>query len=149
MTADLPPLQDADQLGRGIFGSRVRDHARRGSIRPTVFLEKEEVESLSVDRLDHAPDEEMAEIGERIARLRGPNRKFYGWATVTVIVASQNGRTVRATPKLDNVYHADIDLNIPPTAERRDNQKHHALSLASAASWRERPQQEPGGSRPS
>lgn len=147
MTADLPPLQDADQLGRGIFESKVRDQARRGRIRHTVFLEKEEVESLSVDRLDHAPDEEMAEIGNRNARLRGPNRSFYGWASLTVIVASQNGRTVRATPKLDNIYHADIDLKVPQSIERRDVQKEHANSLASAAIWRERPQQETGGSR--
>lgn len=148
MTADLPPLQDTDPLGRGVFRSRDRDRARRGIIPHTVFLEKEEVESLSVDRLDHAPDEKMAEIGDRNAGLRGPNRSFYGWATVTVIVASQNGRAVRATPKLDNIYHADKDLNVPQSIERRDLQKEHANSLASAANWRERPQQDPGEARP-
>ena len=140
VTADLPTLQEADQLGRGIFAKKERNRARQGIIPHTVFLEKEEVESLSVDRLDHAPDEELAEIGDRNASLRGPNRSFYGWATVTVAVAWQDGRTVRATPRLDNFYHADIDLNIQPITERRDTQNHHALSLASAASLRERPQ---------
>ncbi|MCI0561038.1 MAG: hypothetical protein MN733_21335, partial [Nitrososphaera sp.] len=116
----LPALRDEDLLGRGIFSERQAKRADRGKIVHNVFLEKEEVDSLSVDRLDHAPDRIMAEIGERIARRRGAGRGFYGWATLSVANASADGRSVRATPQLDNIYHADIDLNVPLGPERRD-----------------------------
>lgn len=139
MAEVLPPLQDEDPLGRGVYSTGHARRAKNSKIPHNVFLEREEVESLSVDRLDHAPDHVMAEIGDRIAEGRGPGRKFYGWATVTVAKASEDGRTVRATPQLDNTYHADIDLNIPPTVERRDTQIQHANTLAAAADWRERP----------
>lgn len=139
MALDLPPIEDSDSLGRAVFSSGDAKDARKGKIRHKIFLENEEVDCLSVDRLAHAPDEEMAEIGDRNARRRGPTRSFYGWATVTVADASEDGRSVRATPWLDNPYHADIDLNIPASVERRDIQNAHANSLAIAAEWRERP----------
>lgn len=135
---DLPPLQDEDPLGREVLSSRDARRGRNGTISHKIFLGEEEQDSLSVDRLEHAPDHVMAEIGDRNAQRRGPDRKFYGWATVTVEIASQEGRSVRATPLLDNPYHSDIDLNIPPTTERRDMQKQHALSLANSAEWCER-----------
>ena len=132
-------MQDDDPLGRGVYSSGQAKRARNGKILPHVFLEDEVVECLSVDRLDYAPDEAMAEIGDRIAQGRGSQRSFYGWATVTVAKASEDGRTVRATPQLDNAYHADIDLNIAPNVERRDEQIQHANTLAAAADWREKP----------
>lgn len=137
-SVELPLLKPSDNLGRGVFSSRHVRRAVKGKIVHRVFLEKSErVESLSVDRLDHAFDETMAEIGDQTAFLR--ERTFYGWAVVTVEDASRDGRTVRETPKLENPYHADIDLNLPDSTERRDIQKQHALALASYAHWRERP----------
>lgn len=139
MAEALLPFQDEDPLGRGVLSSSQARRARKSKIVHNIFLEHEEVEFLSVDRLDHATDHVMAEIGDRVAQGRGSGRKFYGWATVTVAKASEDGRTIRATPQLDNIYHADIDLNIPPTGERRDAQIQHANTLAAAAEWRERP----------
>ena len=135
----LPPLRDEDLLGRGVFSSRQAQRARRRKILHNVFLEIEEIDYLSVDRLDHVADQVMAEIGDRIAQGRGSGRSFYGWATVNVTKASEDGRSVLATPQLDNIYHADIDLNVPPSFERRDRQIQHANTLAAAAEWREKP----------
>lgn len=138
--ADLPPLADSDNLGRGVYSSREAKRARKDLIMHTIFLEQESAESLSVDRLDIVSDEEMVKIGDQNAQLRGADRRFYGWATVTVILASQDGRTVRATPRFENRYHADIDLNVPEGAERRERQEAHANALAANAEWRSRPE---------
>jgi hypothetical protein len=122
-----------------VFSSGQARRARNGKVIPNVFLESEEADALSVDRLDHASDYVMAEIGDRVARLRGSGRTFYGWATVTVLRASQNKRSVRADPLIDNQYHAEIDLNLDNDRERRDQQREHAVELASMARWRPRP----------
>ena len=135
---ELPPLEDSDNLGRGVYKSNEAKRARNNVIMHTIFLEREDANSLSVDRLDIALDEEMTAIGDRNANLRGPDRNFYGWATITVAVASEDGRAVRATPLLENRYHADIDLNVPDEAERRERQQQHANALAASAEWRNR-----------
>ena len=132
----LPPLEPADNLGRGVLSSRRARRAARGVINPHEFLEKIEADSLSVDRLDHASDKTMTAIADQAAAMRPEN--FYGWAVVTVEDASGDERTVRATPMLQNPYHADIDLNVSDSAERRDEQTKHAVALANHASWRKR-----------
>jgi hypothetical protein len=135
----LPGLRAEDPLGRGVFSSKQARRWRNGTGDHQTFLEAANVPSLSVDRLNHAPGITMAKIGDRIANGRGVNFSFYGWAVVTVKNASQMERTVRATPLLDNPYHADIDVNLPEGSERRDMQKQHAVNLARNADWRERP----------
>lgn len=90
-----------------------------------------------MDRLDHAPDERMAEIADRIAESR--TRNFYGWATVTVEIASRNGRAVRPDPQAENPYHANIHLSFSERLELQDQQIAHANELAANAHWRERP----------
>lgn len=137
--ADILPISDTDELGREVFSSREAKDARRDIILPKIFMGNEEDDSLSVDRLNHTSDEKMAQIGDRNSELRGPNRSFYGWATVTAEVASSDGRSVRETPQLENPYHADIDLNLATNVDRREQQNAHANALAAAASWRERP----------
>lgn len=139
MPASLPQLRNADALGRGVFSSNQARSAKKGIMQHSIFFEHEDAQSLSVDRLNHAPDQVMAEIGDRIARSRGPNRSFYGWAEVALEDASKNGRTVAATPLPDNPYHADIYLNVPASSERRDDLIDHANNLAAAAEWRKRP----------
>ena len=133
----LPKLRDPDVLGRGVFSRKNAKRARRGIINHHIFLEKLGVDSLSVDRLDHATDDEMAEIGDQRAHLR--KGIFCGWATVTVEQSSKGGRSVCPTEKSCNPYHADIYLNISPRMERRDSQKKHAVNLAALARWRPRP----------
>jgi len=95
------------------------------------------VNALSVDRLDLAPDIVLAQIGDKNAERR--NQTFYGWAVVSAEYAATNGRTVRAVALPDNPYHAEIQLNISQSSERRDVEKQHAVELAAAASWRGRP----------
>ncbi|HIF09727.1 MAG TPA: hypothetical protein EYQ81_07685 [Sneathiellales bacterium] len=133
----LPPLNTKDVLGRGIFSGRRAKRAANNNISHDLFLEAEGAFSLSVDRLDHESNETMAEIGDRTASLR--NKKFFGWATVTVTQASEGDRSVQETPKLDNIFHADIFLNIPAGSERRDQEKQQANELAAVAKWRQRP----------
>ncbi len=134
---ELPPLGPVDPLGRGVLSRRRSERAMRGKIDHDTFLEAYGVDSLSVDRLDHASDEVMAEIGDQTADQRG--KQFYGWAVVTVEKAGQKGRAVRETPRLDNPYHADIFLNLPDNSERRDLEKQHANALAACAVYRQRP----------
>ncbi len=102
-----------------------------------VFLESPKLESLSVDRHGLVPDSDMAAIAERAAVAR--RKTFFGWAVVSVRHASQMSRRVEPTPLLDIPFHADIYLNLPEGAERRDTAKQHTLHLAKGAKYRPRP----------
>ena len=135
-----PPAElDADEdLGRGVFSGRNRKRARRGIIDFDIFLESEQAESISVDRMDHAPIDELAVWSRERARNRGPSRQFYGWAVLKVRDAGKNGRTVKATPTPQNRCHADILLNLTGE-DRRRQQTEHAIRLAAHSRWREAP----------
>lgn len=136
--AELPPLIPSDLLGRGVFSEkRARKASTRGIIAHNEFLESKDRDNLSVDRLGFAPDLEMAEIADRNAA--GRKQTFFGWAVVTVQRASEMARRVRPMPLLDNRFHAEIVLNLPTDAERRDVAKQHALNLAMHAEYRPRP----------
>lgn len=133
----LRPIFPNDPLGREVFSERRARKAReRGVITHDIFLERGDIDYLSVDRLDLAPDIEMAEIGDRNAGARG--KRFFGWAEVSVEHASEMGRRVEPTPLLDNPYHADIFLNLPSGPERQDVARQHALNLAKHAAYRPR-----------
>ena len=58
-----PPAElDANEdLGRAVFSRQRRDRARKGNVDFDVFLEREQAESISVDRMDHATYDELAE----------------------------------------------------------------------------------------
>ena len=103
-----------------------------------VFLEREEAKSISVDWMDHAPIDELAAWSRERARKREPSRQFHGWAVLKVWHAEKDGRTVEATPTLQNRCHADIFLNVTGE-ERRRQQKDHAVTLADKSRWREAP----------
>ena len=136
---------DADEhLGRGVFKSTSRKRARRGNIDLDVFLESEQAESISVDRMDHAQMDELAAWSQERARNRGTNRRFYGWAVLRVRDAAANGRTVEATPAPRNRCHADIHLNVTGE-ERRRQQKDHATELADKSRWLEAPARSDAG----
>jgi hypothetical protein len=145
VTDGLPPLSDGERLGRGIFQSDLVKQALRlkaagkSGVPYQAFQERPSVERLSIDRLDHAPLATMVELGDRIARLRGPARSFYGWAVVTVAQAAESGRRVEATPILDNRYHANILLNLPDGEERLDAARAHAQDLALKSDYWPRP----------
>jgi len=135
----LPELRQDERLGRSIVASRAARKARtKGVIIRDVFLEAEGAPSLSVDRMDHATLSEMAVLGHKRAQKRTPPRQLHGWAVLAVREAASNARTVEATPEPDNVYHADIFLNILGD-EVRDQQKGHATELAARSRWLDLP----------
>ena len=136
-----PPELDANEdLGRAAFTRQSRNRALRGVINYRDFLENEQAESISVDRMNHAPIDELAAWSRERARNRGTDRRFYGWAVLKVRDANKDGRTVEATPTLQNRCHADIFLNITATGEeRKHQQEEHALKLAEHSWWREAP----------
>ena len=137
-----PPTElDANEdLGRAAFDRRSRNRALRGVINHRVFLASEQAASISVDRMDHAPIDELAAWSRERARSRGTDRRFYGWAVLKVRDAEEDGRNVAATPTPQNRCHADIFLNITATGEeRRRQQEEHALQLAEHSRWREAP----------
>ena len=127
-------IEHGENLGRGVFSSKHAKRAQRAKIPFHVFLEREGVVEISVDRLDHAPPAEAVAIAEINAAARGA--KFYGWAVILARQASADRREARA--KLHNPYHADIVLP-DSAAEDRDEQISHAQELADNSSWRERP----------
>lgn len=137
----VPPAKlDANEdLGRAVFSRRARDRARKvGRIHMDVFLEREQAESISVDRMNHATADELAEWSRERGRSREPPRQFHGWAVVKVQDAAANGRIVEATPTPQNKCHADIRLNVTGE-ERRRQQKDHAVELAHKSRWEEAP----------
>ena len=122
-----------EELGRGIFsGSAAR--RSRTAIPKNVFLERQGIIRISVDRLSLVPAIEAVQIAEKVADQR--NRNFYGWAIISAESASLNGRHVEASPLTHNQFHADIVL--PPEATEREEQIMHAQLLADASSWRAR-----------
>ena len=139
----LPQSISSDEaLGRGVFSSKQARQARRGTkpIPRHAFLAQWGKVEISVDRLDFAEPEEMAELGDKVAVGRSVDRTvtFYGWAVIAAKDAESNGRQVVYTPQSDNPYHTDIILP-DSTAEDRDEQISHAQELADASLWRERP----------
>ena len=138
--APLAELDANEDLGRAAFTRRSRNRGLRGIIDYRDFLESEQAESISVDRMGHAPIDELAAWSRERARNRGTDRRFYGWAVLKVRDANKDGRTVEATPKLQNRYHADIFLNITATGEeRKHQQEEHANQLAAHSRWLEAP----------
>lgn len=129
-------IRPSENLGRGAFSSGHAKRAQRGQVPARIFLEREGAIEISVDRLDHAPPAEAAAVADGNVAAR--NQTFYGWAVVSAQKAAANGRRVKASPKLDNPYHADIVLPTS-TAEDREEQIGHAQELADNSSWRERP----------
>lgn len=133
-----PPshVDPAEDLGRSVFSRSRSNRARRGQIDMDIFLEREDATSISVDRMVHAPIQELAEWSRDRGRNRNPPRTFYGWAVLTAENAGRSGRTVVATPLPENPCHADIFLNVSED-ERRRQQKQHANELAAHAKWAE------------
>ena len=139
MQAPPAEMDENEDLGRSVFSRRRRDRARKGNVDLDVFLEREQAESISVDRMDHATVDELAEWSRERGRSREPPRQFHGWAVLKVLDAATNGRAVEATPTLQNRCHADILLNVTAGEERRRRQKEHAVELADKSRWLEVP----------
>ena len=141
---------EAGCIGRCVFSERrmIRLH-KDGICAVDIFKGPTGSSCISVHRLipsgeneeqhlDLASDEKMAEFGDEMARNREKQSNFYGWATLNVPEASQDGRIVEKSPKDDNLWHADIVL---PDKDVNDKKRirRHATDLAASASWRPRP----------
>lgn len=138
----LPPVSANELLGRAEQNDRRARRWRNDQKDHRTFLVRLQDDDISVDRMDHAPDEELASIQEEVAQKRGAT-SFYGWATIPVQVANRNGRKVCADPVEDllfkNPYHAVIKLPLSREGTRREEQKAHATELATAGVWRPNP----------
>ena len=132
-------IKDTEELGRGVFSSQQARLSRQHGVPVSVFRERDGHREISVDRLSVAPIDEAVKNGEAIARARGPNRTFYGWAVIPAIDVRNTGCDVEAAPLADgsNPYHANIIL--PKTAVvDSGEQDQYAQRLAIKASWKER-----------
>ena len=133
-----PPINESEDLGRGVFSRRDARAAERGQIRATVFLERPGAREMSVDRLTLSPSNEAVAIADAAAAGREGNRSFYGWAVITVAEVIGVGCVVVASPLQWNPYHADIVL--PESAVDEWEQRQYALELAARARWLGRPE---------
>ncbi len=133
-------IADTEELGRGVFSSQQARLSRQHGVPASVSRERDGHREISVDRLSLAPIDQAVKNGEAIARARGPNRTFYGWAVIPAVDVRNAGCDVEAAPLADgaNPYHANIIL---PDAAVTDSsaQDQYAQRLAIKASWKERP----------
>lgn len=138
----LPPLRPDDPLGRAEYGRSRAKRWRKGHKDHQTFLVRREDENISVDRLGHTTDDEIAQIQEQLAARREASG-FYGWAVLPVREANRSGRNVRPCPvrqhHINNPYHAVIELNLTADAHRREQQKKHATELSAVAEWKQNP----------
>ena len=140
LCSKMPTLHAAEYLGRSVFSSRQAKRANRPQPIPEAFLVSPGDDRISVDRMDFATRQDMAELAVARGQVRSPAGKtFYGWAILTAGNASSNGRTAEATPFESNPYHADICLNLTDGADRRELQKQHSVDLAARARWEPAP----------
>ena len=136
LNRQLPPLAEAESLGRSVYSRTSAKRASRARPVPEVFLVRPDDDRISVDRMDHAERSEMARLAIIRGRGRGNGGKdLQGWALLSVLDAATNGRTVAPSPLPENPYHADICLNLPDDGTRRDVQKQHSVDLAVRAFW--------------
>lgn len=134
-------ISATDRLGREEWSERsarrsFRKRAEgRGKRVPVArFMPPKNRNEISVNRLDHASDAAMAEIGVRNARNLG--KEFWGWYILTAENVEEEGCSVGPSPLLDNPYHADIILPVSPDAEdRRDAIREYAMGLAYHATF--------------
>lgn len=140
---EVPSAINANEnLGRE---ERSRSSAKRahgklakgepGHARVNKFTPPRNCNDLSVNRMDFAPEGELAAIACRNAEHSG--QAFWGWYTLTVADVEEVGCAARPSPLLDNPYHADIVLPVAVDAEdRRDALREYAMGLAYRATFR-------------
>lgn len=124
-------------VGRAIFQSSDWHKMERGTTSISIFLDTKSPTKISVFLLNLTSDDELTQIGDGIAKQRGVNRKFYGWAELSVTDANRDQRKVHFSPQPENAWHADIVL--PPIAETdKKERERHANELANKAILRAR-----------
>ena len=130
------PVVREGSVGRAVFQSNQWKKMRKSAgktppnMPPEIFLDGKSLNKISVHILGDNR-EEVAGRCDDIAKQRGANRSFYGWAEVAVVFASQDGRAVLASPMPEDRWHADIVLPCEPSD--RDAREWHAEELAAYA----------------
>ena len=136
MTAPYPDgaTVSTGTVGRAIFQSSDWKKIQKGKeyVPLGIFLNNKSLTEISVFILDIGPDDNLTEIGNTMATQRAENRKFYGWAEISVINASEENRKVCYTPRPENKWHADIILPEPAAQEKKERER-HAIQLAGMA----------------
>ena len=140
-------LDASEELGRCVTSGhdyrQIKNsmHMGEAAIPYTVYANWDEEGALSVIRLDHPTLTEAIENGEATAKARGPKRQFHGWAVTRVGDVRRLNFHVKATPRPENKWHADI---VMPDQDRLRQERHTelALELARASKWRPRPKKE-------
>lgn len=141
--SDMPAVIDrSDTLGREESSEstarkiyRNRHSKSRGGPSVQRFKPPRNSNKISVNRLDYASEEEMAEIGVRHATAQG--KSFWGWYVLYGRDVEEVGCAVEPSPALDNQYHADIVVPVALDAkERREELIEYARDLAYRASFR-------------
>ena len=120
----LDSIQADEKLGREEWsGSAARKTFRKrnnegGGWAPvSKFKPPKDSNEISVNRMGFSPDERMARIGVHNAKLSG--KAFWGWYILSASDVKEVGCEVRASPLLDNPYHADIMIPVALDAEDR------------------------------
>lgn len=133
------PLEGHHTLARSVTSGQDAKICRRAVVIPIlVFDDSSDV--ISTDWTDIASEGELVELGKERAQKRGVNRKFHGWAMLSVQDAKGSGRTVCHTPmemtpdSLPNPFHVDIKLRLMNGAPG-DIRTQHLQELADAARW--------------
>lgn len=138
---EIAPLGNDEKLGRD---ERSQTSARRsfrrlkaeGRARVPVakFEPPKNSNEISVNRMNLAPTDTLAELGERNANLSGKN--FWGWYTLMTGDVEDVGCKAIPTPLDDNPFHADIVLPVASDADdRRDALREYAIDLAYHATF--------------
>ena len=140
-----PPLRDDETLARAVtdgteanFAKRNRNNPKAPSyIHPGSFTHYGR-RKVSADRYDRMNFDDVVGRGEEMARNRGPNRQFHGWAILTRADVTSIGLNAKASPEGGHFWHADIIL--PEDAATDDEiHNHYAADLAKVATWLEKP----------
>lgn len=142
-----PPLSDGETLARAVTDSTQANFARRNQdgpkastkIHPGSFVQYGTSE-LSVDRYTRMGIDKAVERGEEMARNRGTNRQFHGWAVLTRAAVVSIGYDAQASEDGGHFWHADIMLP-DDAATDQEAHNHYAADLAKVATWLERPPQ--------
>ena len=82
--------------------------------------------------------DDAIERGEQMARNRGSNRQFHGWAVLTRDDVIEIGFDAKASQEGGHFWHADILLP-DDAATDEEAHNHYAAELANVATWLERP----------
>ena len=142
-----PPVSDDETLARAVTDGTQANFARRNrddpkalsEIHPGSFVQYGTSE-LSVDRYTRMGIDKALERGEGLAKLRGANRQFHGWATLTRADAMSIGFDAKASQEGGHFWHADIILP-DDAATDKEAHNHYAADLVKVAKWQERPPQ--------